>query len=108
MPGAIAFVACANGKIHHFVCVKKDGSLGHIIASFNNDDDVTWSLGDLTGQAHKQSQIAIACSNPTDEVSSELDVLYQNPSMAIVAMRRNKSTGQWSHEGEPESHTILN
>ena len=99
MTGAIASVACANGKIHHFVCVKKDCSLGHIIATFDDNDNVTWSMGDLTGQAHPKSQIAIGCPNPIED-SPSLDLIYQNPSADLVTMGRDGHTQQWSNKGE--------
>ena len=99
MPGAIASVACANGKIHHFVCVKKDGTLGHVIATFDNEDKLTWSMGDLAGQAHQLSQIVINCRDKTADPPS-LDVLYQNSSFAVVAMERPAGASSWSNRGE--------
>jgi hypothetical protein len=94
MTGAIASVACANGKIHHFVCIKKDATLGHVIATFDADDNLTWSMGNLTGQAHPQSQIAVGSPNP-DDASATIDVLYQHPSGAIVSQQRNAVDQQW-------------
>jgi hypothetical protein len=96
MTGAIAGVTCANGKIHHFVCVKKDGSLGHIIANFNKEDHkLAWSKGDLSGQAHLRSHIAIGCPDTT-ATTPRLDVVYQDPSGVIVATSRDPNTDQWS------------
>jgi hypothetical protein len=99
MPGAIASVACANGKIHHLVCIKKDGNLGHIIAQLDPNNNVTWFKGDLTGVAHPLSQIAIGCSNPTDE-SPSLDICYQAPSHAIVTKSKHAGASSWSGSGE--------
>lgn len=99
MPGAIASVACANGKIHHFVCIKKDGNLGHVIGQFDTNHNVTWFKGDLTGVAHKNSQIAIGCSNPTAE-SPSLDICYQAPSLAIVTKKKPVGSSSWIGSGE--------
>ena len=96
MTGAIASVSLDNGKIHHFVCVKKDGSLGHLIAIVDHegDNNYTWHMGTLTGQAHQQSQISIGSPNPND-ASPKLDVIYQHPSGAVVIVSRDAVTGQW-------------
>ena len=99
MPGAIASVACANGRVHHLVCVKKDGNIGHIIAELDTNNNVTWFKGDLTGIAHPLSQIAIGCPNPTDE-SPSLDVCYQAPSLAIVTKAKPAGSSSWTGRGE--------
>lgn len=94
MTGAIASVACANGRVQHFVCVKKDGTLGHLIGTYDKDDNLTWSLGTLRGMAHQQSRIAIGCPNPTEDFAI-LDVVYQNIDNAIVSTVYREATGDW-------------
>jgi hypothetical protein len=51
-------------------------------------------MGNLTGQAHPQSQIAVGSPNP-DDASATIDVLYQHPSGAIVSQQRNAVDQQW-------------
>jgi hypothetical protein len=99
MTGAIASVACNNGKLHHFVCIKKDGSLGHVIAFLDDEDKVTWMKGNLAGQAHPQSQIAIGCPNPTEPMP-ELDVLFQRRDGGLEALGRGVTAQNWSHKSE--------
>jgi hypothetical protein len=103
MTGAIAGVSCANGNIHHFVCVKEDGTLGHLTAVTDEAGEIVWFNGNLSGRAHGQSRIAIGCPNPTDP-SPQLDVLYQLPSGDVVRSTRNATTQQW---GESESNPPL-
>lgn len=94
MPGAIAAVACANGRIQHLVCVKNDGTLGHIIGTYDHDDNLSWSLGTLKGLAHPSSRIAIGCPNPREDFPI-IDVVYQNANNAIVSTVYRSATGDW-------------
>jgi hypothetical protein len=94
MTGAIAAVACANGRTQHLVCVKKDGTLGHIIGTYDHDDNLTWSLGTLEGEAHPSSRIAIGCPNPREDFPI-LDVVYQHKNNAIMSAAYHATSGVW-------------
>lgn len=83
MTGAIAAVSCANGKVIHLVCVRSDATLGHLIGSYDEHDNLTWECGILEGEAHHDSRIAIGCRDPLAE-EPVLDVVYQVPFGAIA------------------------
>lgn len=97
MTGAIAAVSCANSSVIHLVCVRSDGYLSHAIGAYDKDKNLTWDHGNLKGQAHDKSRIAIGCRDATAAVPV-LDIIWQTPEGDIVTQTYGED-GFWGDSG---------